>query len=95
MEKLIRAEIDDDDGSIALEARGIDDVEFALSVALLLATLKENKHMPDGPFDKLLDIAMTGAKMDSKTLRVAFDTYLNSGIKEALKEEFTKNEGVN
>ena len=94
MKKLIRAEIDDDE-SIAVEARGIDDVEFALAVALLFATLKENKHMPDGPFDKLLDIAVTGAKMDTKTLRVVFDTYLNSDVKEALREEFTKSEGVN
>ena len=98
MKKFIRAEIHES-GNVIAQAKGLDDIELALIVAMLLAVAKENKpDMPDQAFDKLLDIVKTGAKMRPEELATVLGTYFNSGvsgIEEVVKNIFSGMKGAN
>lgn len=98
MKKYIRPEIHES-GNIIAQAKGLDDIELALIVAMLLAAAKENKpDMPDKAFDKLLDIAKTGAKMWPEELATILGTYFNSGvsgIEKAVKDILSAMKGAN
>ena len=75
MEKFIRAEINES-GNVIAQAKGLNDIELAIIVAMLLASVKENKpDMPDQAFDKLLDIVKTGAKLRPEELATVLVTY--------------------
>lgn len=79
--------------------KGLDDIELAIVVAMLLAAVKQNKpDMPDQAFDKLLDIVKTGAKLRPEELATVLGTYRNSGVSgigEIVKDIFSGMKGAN
>jgi hypothetical protein len=98
MKKFIRAEIHEN-GNVIAQAKGLNDIELAIIVAMLLASVKQNKpDMPDQAFDKLLNIVKTGAKLRPEELATVLGTYCNSGVSgigEMVKDIFSGVKGDN